>query len=73
MGDQTGSYCRPEVRFEDMASDLHEPRFWLASEEPTTRILLCSMIRRAQQMGFHTGSLVTERMHGIDAAGSPRR
>ena len=26
----TGSYSGPEVRFEDIASDLHEPRFWTA-------------------------------------------
>lgn len=37
------------------------------------RILPCSIIRRAQQMGFRSCSLVTESMHGIDAAGSPRR
>jgi|SRR5579864_9470030 len=35
----TGSYSGPEVRFEDMASDLLELRFWIISALPTTREL----------------------------------
>jgi hypothetical protein len=33
----SGSYSGPEVRFEDIASDLLEPRFWIVSGLPTNR------------------------------------
>jgi hypothetical protein len=52
---------------------LHRSPFLDNLRVADVRILPCSIIRRAQQMGFRSCSLVTESMHKIDAAGSPRR